>query len=76
MSTLVRVITFLEQRLIRVRVSVDVGRRAGLSPWYEGTNHMTPNLKMRLGFPEFPIDRQAENSTKPTGILGVAVSAK
>ena len=30
---------------------------------------------MRLGFPEFPIDRQAENSTNPAGILGAAVSA-
>ena len=39
-------------------------------------NHMMPRLKMRLGFPEFSIDRQAENSTKPAGILGVAVSAK
>ena len=39
-------------------------------------HHMTPSLKMRLGFPEFSIDRQAENSTKPAGILGVAVSTK
>ena len=39
-------------------------------------HHMTPSLKMRLGFPEFSIDRQPENFTKPAGILGVAVSAK
>ena len=31
---------------------------------------------MRLGFPEFPIDRQAKTSMNPAGILGVAVSAK